>query len=128
MMITTIHEQLVAGLLLWAIGSMGSALIGLYAGPRAFWRAFWFMSGIWGLVDGLIGWFALIGEPPAASDLVWLLKFNSGLDVIYVLVGVILFSRTTPLLRGFGLAVLVQGVFLLVFDLSFWWRCAGLAE
>jgi hypothetical protein len=31
--------------------------------------------------------------------------------------------RKKAMLRGFGLAVLVQGAFLLVFDGYFWWKC-----
>lgn len=120
----TIAAQLIALLILWALLSLGSATIGLYARPREFWRSFWFMSGVWGGIDGLIGWFALLGEPQAPDQLLPFLRFNAGLDVIYILVGGILLGRRGATTRGFGLGVLVQGVFLLVLDGGYWWRCA----
>lgn len=121
-----IQQQLTVGLLLWSLASLGSATIGLYARSNEFWRSFWFMSGIWGLIDGLIGWFALLGEPGTAGELLPILKVNAGLDVLYVATAAVLLSRKGPMLRGFGLGVLVQGSFLLAFDGYYWWRCAVL--
>ncbi|QDV36375.1 DUF6992 family protein [Tautonia plasticadhaerens] len=121
-----IQDQLVAGLLLWSLASLGSATIGLYARPNEFWRSFWFMSGVWGLIDGVIGWFASIGESRPASELLPILRLNTGLDVLYVVVGVALLSRKKPPLKGFGLAVVIQGAFLLLFDGYYWWRCTGI--
>ncbi len=128
MLPTQIQDQLIALLLIWALASLGSATIGLYAQPRERWRAFWLMSGLWGLVDGLIAWFALIGDrqPPAA--LLPFLRFNTGLDVVYLAVALFLMTRQKPTLRGFGLAILIQGIFLLVLDGTFWWKCAQLAR
>ncbi len=119
-----IHDQLIAGLLLWSLASLGTGTIGLYACTGASWRSFWLMSGLWGLIDGGIGWFAMIGgrQPPPA--LLPLLRFNAGLDVLYLVVAGILLARKSPMLRGLGLGVLVQGAFLLLFDGYFWWRCA----
>ncbi len=122
-----IHEQLVVGLLFWALLSLGTATIGLYNNPREFWKAFWFMSGIWGLIDGLIGWSALLGDPPPLEELCWFLKLNTGLDVLYNVVGIVLLTRSMPILQGFGLAVVLQGSFLLFFDGFFWWRCIQVA-
>ena len=123
-----IQEQLLAGLLLWALVSLGSAVVGLYLQPSEFWRSFWLMSGIWGLIDGLIGWFAMIGEPSPTARLLPILQVNAGLDLVYVTVAIIMLTRKTPMLRGFGLGVLLQGGFLLIFDSYFWWRCASLAN
>lgn len=120
-----IHLRIIAGLLLWSLLSLGTALIGLYAQPRAFWRSFWFMSGMWGLIDGGIGWFALLGDPQPLDGLILVLKINTGLDVLYLVVAGVLLSRRGPMLRGFGLAILVQGAFLLAFDGYWWWRCAA---
>jgi hypothetical protein len=53
-----------------------------------------------------------------------LLRFNAGLDVLYIVVALGLLSRRKATVRGFGFGVLVQGAFLLLFDGYFWWRCA----
>ncbi|QDV36694.1 DUF6992 family protein [Tautonia plasticadhaerens] len=121
-----IQHRLVVGLLLWSLASLGAATVGLYARPSEFWRSFWFMSGIWGLIDGLIGWSALLGEPGTAAKLLPALRINAGLDLLYLASAGVLLSRKGPMLRGFGLGVLVQGSFLLAFDGYYWWRCAGL--
>jgi hypothetical protein len=119
-----IHDQLIAGLILWSLFSLGTAVIGLYARPGEFWRSFWFMSGLWGLIDGGIGWFAMLQKRQMPAELLTFLRFNTGLDVLYVGVAGFLLIRKKTMLRGFGLAVLVQGAFLLVFDGYFWWKCA----
>lgn len=118
-----ILHSLIVGLLLWSLASLGTATVGLYARPGEFWRPFWFMSGLWGLIDGLIAWFALLGGRQTPDQLLLILRFNAGLDVLYLVIAGVLLSRKKPLLRGFGLAVLVQGAFLLLFDGYFWWRC-----
>jgi hypothetical protein len=115
--------SLIAGLLLWSLASLGTATIGLFARPGEFWRSFWFMSGLWGLIDGLIAWFALMYARQTPAQLLPILRFNAGLDVLYVVVAGVLLSRKKTLLRGFGLGVFVQGAFLLLFDGYFWWRC-----
>jgi hypothetical protein len=104
-----IHDQLIAGLILWSLLSLGTAVIGLYARPGEFWRSFWFMSGLWGLIDGGIGWFAMLQEQQSPAALLPFFRFNTGLDVLYVGVTGLLLSRKKPMLRGFGLGVLVQG-------------------
>jgi hypothetical protein len=63
----------------------------------------------------------MLGTP--RLNLLPILRFSAGLDVLYVLVAGVLLSRKKTLLRGFGLGVLVQGAFLLLFDGYFWWRC-----
>ena len=55
-------------------------------------------------------------------ELLPILRFNAGLDLLYLVVAGFLLSRKKPLLRGFGLGVFVQGAFLLLFDGYFWWR------
>lgn len=119
-----IQHALISGLLLWSLLSLGSTSFGLYARPGEFWRSFWFMSGTWGLIDGLIAWFALQGGPQTPDKILPFLRFNTGLDVLYLVVGGVLLSFKKPMLRGFGLGVLVQGLFLLIFDGYFWWLCS----
>jgi hypothetical protein len=119
-----IHHQLIVGLILWSLLSQGTGLFGLYARPGEVWRSFWFMSGLWGLIDGAIGLFAMLQEPQSPAALLPFLRFNAGLDVLYIVVALGLLSRRKATVRGFGFGVLVQGAFLLLFDGYFWWRCA----
>ena len=77
-MTETVQGQLILGLVLWALLSLGTATIGLYSRPREFWHSFWFMSGIWGLVDGLIAWFAMLGTQQAPAQILPFLRFNTG--------------------------------------------------
>lgn len=120
---TAIHDSLIVGLILWSLVSLGTATIGLYARPSDFWRSFWFMSGLWGLIDGGIGWFAMLQARQPPATLLPLFRFNTGLDVLYLVAAGFLLSRKKPMLCGFGLGVLLQGAFLLLFDGYFWWRC-----
>lgn len=119
-----LQSTLVAALLLWSLVSLASAMAGLYARPGDFWRSFWFMSGLWGLIDGLIAWYGLVGPAQAADRLMQILRLNSGIDVLYVIAGAYMMTRAKPRIRGFGLAVVLQGLFLLGFDGYFWWRFA----
>ncbi len=59
-------------------------------------------------------------DPVPPGELGRLLLINAGLDVGYLLAGTVLYTRTRPLLRGFGMAILMHGLFLLVLDLYFW--------
>jgi hypothetical protein len=114
--------HLTIGLIAWAFLSMGAAVAGLYFPAKAntdCWRGFWFMNAIWGLIDGLIGWANLLTGPVEMEFLRKILMVNSGLDLAYITTGIILATRQKPLLKGFGWAVLIQGLFLLIFDLSF---------
>ena len=122
----TPFQFLGVALILWALLSLGTAVVGLYAKPNDRWRGFWFMSGLWGLIDGGIAWFGLVTEPPTVPELAFLLKVNLGLDVAYLTTGVILATRTTPVLKGFGTAILFQGLFLMGLDAAVWRWCQTL--
>jgi len=119
----TPFQFLSAALLLWALLSLGTAVVGLYARPTDRWRGFWFMSGLWGFIDGGIAWFGVINEPPPTSELIFLLKVNSGLDVAYLIAGGVMLAFRKPVLRGFGQAILLQGLFLLILDVAVWQWC-----
>ncbi|HAW94950.1 MAG: hypothetical protein CMJ33_11030 [Phycisphaerae bacterium] len=54
-----------------------------------------------------------------------LLAINGGLDLLYLTTGVILVTRRDVIARGFGAAILVQGGFLLLFDLVWWLSLGG---
>ena len=112
----TIFAALTVQILAWALVSLGAAVVGLYARPREFWRGFWFMAGVWGLIDGGIGLSGLFDLSVTAEKLAPILRINLGLDAAYLVVGLVLLTRPKPVLKGFGAAVVVQGLFLAAFD------------
>ncbi|RDI96233.1 hypothetical protein DV704_03535 [Meiothermus sp. QL-1] len=75
------------------------------------------MGGAWGLVNAALAYAGWLGEEPDPAHLRRLLWLNAGLDILYLLAGLFLLRQKNPLFRGFGLAVLFQGLFLLGFDL-----------
>jgi esterase/lipase len=92
-------------------------------------KAFGQQAVAWGLVDGLIAAYGFLSARPAASPdgeaalasrlrrLLWL---NAGLDLGYIAGGLALARRrgqANAAWRGHGWGVLVQGGFLLLFDL-----------
>lgn len=103
-------------LLVWSVAWMAASIVALSVCRREVWRAFWLVSGTWCVVNSTIALAGLMGTPAPLPALRRLLLINAGLDVAYVAVGAILLSRPMPRLRGSGLAVVVQGLFLLVFD------------
>lgn len=105
------------GLMLWALLSLGSGILGLWWARAPFFRAFWFMTGAWGLVDGGLAFLGWLGDGAERETLRRLLLLNASLDLGYLALGLFLLSRKETRLRGFGAAVLVQGGFLLLFDL-----------
>ncbi len=121
----TMLGQLVAVLFGWALAWLAAAALGLYLLPRERWRAFWFMSALWAAIDGGIAWYGLTCGPMSPADLAPALKANAGLDVLYVVAGAVLLTRPSARLKGFGLAVVVQGAFLLALDVTFWRRATG---
>lgn len=111
----TVEQDLIRTLGRWASGSvlLGTALL---SSPRT--RGFGRQTAAWGAVDGAI---ALVGARRAAAGratdparLRRVLLVNAALDVGYLGAGAALVRRTRW--RGDGLAVLVQGAFLLVLD------------
>lgn len=75
------------------------------------------MTGVWALVNAAIAYVGWLGAEPDLANLRRLLWINAGLDVLYVAVGLGLWMRPRPMLKGFGLAIAIQGLFLLFFDL-----------
>ena len=111
----TVEQDLTRALGRWAVGSvlLGSALS---VAPRT--RGFGRQTAAWGAVDGAI---ALVGARRQAAGrttdprrLRRVLRVSAALDVGYLAAGAALARR--PRWRGDGLAVLVQGAFLLVLD------------
>jgi hypothetical protein len=112
-------------LLAWAVGSVVTG--GALALRDAFWRGVGIQYAGWGLVDGLLALVARrrararAGEPAGdeARRLRRIFAVNTGLDVLYVLGG-LGYARShedDDFRRGNGWGVVVQGGFLLLFDL-----------
>ena len=111
----SVEERLTQVLSVWAVASVATGAV-LTACPTT--RGFGRQTATWGAVDGAI---ACAGRrsrrrkgPTDPTRLRRILLLNAGLDVGYLAVGARL-SRTERW-RGDGLAVLVQGAFLLVLD------------
>ena len=125
---------------LWVLAGGGAASVGVGVAGRLGtddrrWQGFHVMTAGWGAVDLALAVGGLwgsdiagargLGVAESLSEQLWIervLLFNAGLDVGYLALGAWLWERG---LRtgderwvGFGQAVLIQGAFLLAFDLS----------
>ncbi|MBC03398.1 MAG: hypothetical protein CMJ34_08875 [Phycisphaerae bacterium] len=69
---------------------------------------------------GIVVW-ALLDPIVEVEAFRRVLAINGGLDIAYLVTGLILVTRRDRLASGFGAAILVQGLFLLIFDLVWWW-------
>ena len=116
----TTEERLTQVLGGWAAGSvvLGAALS---LSPRT--RGFGRQTAVWGAVDGAIAYAGVLGRrrrgPTDRVRLRRVLLLNAGLDVGYLGVGAALAGGRRVRgrsYRGDGLAVLVQGAFLLLLD------------
>jgi len=126
------QKRLSVRLLLWSTLSIVAGII-LQSRRAPFWRAFGQQAIGWGAIDAGI---ALFGQRGLAQKLARgyanneqakdmrvlraLLWANAGLDVLYVAGGLQLMgtrSRTDAGGRGHGAGIVVQGAFLLIFDL-----------
>lgn len=110
-----VEQQLTRTLARWAAGSIAlGAALSVPAGTRGFGR----QTAAWGAVDGAIAWWGARNRagrgPTDARRLRRVLLVNAGLDVGYVATGAWLVRDGRW--RGDGLAVLVQGGFLLWLD------------
>jgi hypothetical protein len=110
-------RQVATRLLLWSIPWAGAGIVGLWLAGDDWQKGFWGMNGAWAIINSGIALAGLLGAEPALSDLRTILLVNAGLDVLYMAGGVYLMTRGEATWRGAGLAVLIQGGFLLVFDL-----------
>ena len=110
-------ERIAQQLMLWALLCLAGAIIALWRTNQAFWRPFWFMTGVWALVNAAIAYGGWLGAEPNPTSLRQLLWINAGLDILYMAVGLGLWMRPRLMLKGFGLAIAIQGLFLFLFDL-----------
>ena len=118
----TFLPMLLAWITIW-VAAAGVALLKSGVSEQA--RGFWTMSLFWVAIDAGIAAWSLFAPVEDLEAFRRLLLVNSGLDVIYLIVGVVLLLRAAPLVRGFGIAILVQGGFLLVFDVAWWLATAS---
>ncbi len=118
-----IQQQLMAALFALSLASLGAAVVGLYARPRESARGFWFMCGVWGLIDGAIAWSSLVQEPMPVPELRGVLGLNLLLQLVYLPLGAVMATRPKPVLKGFGWGILVQAVGLGAVDATFYLRC-----
>ncbi|TFG12391.1 hypothetical protein EU537_09515 [Candidatus Thorarchaeota archaeon] len=109
-------------LLVW---SLGSFIVGLIL----FFTTFPIAQGIglqailWAVIDGVVASYTLFRQKDEpASKLARILKINTGLDIIYQVVGVLLvvFAGQNKFIVGNGLGIIVQGAFLFFLDLSYY--------
>jgi hypothetical protein len=108
-------------LLLWGIISTVGGAIAQFS-RRPFWIGVGQQAIGWGIVDALIALLAgrFSTKPLSGKALRRILLINAGLDVLYMLGG-FLFARTKGAAdekrRGQGWGIVLQGLFLLKFDL-----------
>lgn len=136
-MIWDYQAQLAHRLLLWGVISAGSGL-GLLAGRAEFWRGVGLQAVIWGLIDALIAIFGLrragrklhqrVNLEDAARERVSmrrLLKINAVLDLLYFAGGAALLifrGGRSEFVAGNAWGILIQGIFLFLFDAIHAWR------
>ncbi len=141
----SLHHQQTAMLTLggWAVANLalGAGLQGKATGST---KHFHRMNALWNTVNlGIagLGYLSAIKADPAGWDVATslqkhqgfqkILLFNAGLDVGYVMGGLYLTERAKrpdvnqDQLRGFGQSIMLQGTFLLVFDLVNYFIAAG---
>ncbi len=104
-------------LLLWSLPWMGAAILGLTLTTDETAKGFWSMSGAWAFINGAIAMIGLLTPEPSLDTLRTTLLINSGIDVLYIAGGIYMLTRAEPYWRGAGVGVIIQGAFLLIFDL-----------
>jgi len=110
-------------LLIWSAIWAGVATFVLHrafdVSMRPFWRGFWLMNGLWAVVNILIVAWGLIDPVQTREELLGLLRLNSYLDIGYICIAIVMFyMMRKPMVRGLAVGIFVQGMFLLIFDLS----------
>ncbi len=120
---------------------LGWGLLSIIAGsalqlnPKLFWKQFGIQALLWGAIDAALALFGIIGadrkgkryvlgelgtadEQKEARSFYRILLINTGLDVGYIGLGMWLMQRFKARAdrRGMGLGILVQGLWLFLFD------------
>ncbi len=127
----------------WALGNIATSGL-LLNNSRGEQQKFYEMNIYWNLVNlGLagFGWYSSLKADPAGFSVyeTWkaqagmekTLLFNAGLDIGYIAAGLYLRERgknnesNRDLLKGFGKSIILQGGFLLAFDLAMYFVHQG---
>lgn len=127
----SLQRQISQRLLGWSALSVAAGVLLLVLSP-SFWQGIGLQGVVWGVIDAGIAFFGLYtlrrereradantpeGLRLEAQNLYRLLLINTGLDVLYLVIGVtILTTLDTPFGRGNGVGIVVQGGFLFLFD------------
>ncbi len=119
------HQQLIASIFAVSIVSLGAAVIALFVRPSDMYRGFWLMVGLWGILDGVIVWPALLQEPMSPADMRFVLGINLLLQIIYLPTGIIMATRLKPLVKGFGFGILASAIPLGIIDAVFYMRASA---
>lgn len=119
----------------WAVANIGVGTAGYFVSEDENWKYFHQMNAGWNIVNLAIATFSLLdssNEDPSSYS--WLetiqegetmqkvLLLNAGLDVGYMAFGGYLWQRGShegsPQLTGYGQSLILQGAFLMAFDLT----------
>ncbi|MCS6825008.1 MAG: hypothetical protein NZ553_00190 [Caldilinea sp.] len=130
--VASFQNKLTGRLLAWGLLNVIAGVV-LQAAPSPFWRAFGQQAFGWGVINAALAVFGRRGlqrklargypteeAQRDADNLRRILWVNTGLDVLYITGGwKLAHSRggRDVKARGHGLGVVVQGAFLLIFDL-----------
>ncbi len=126
------QNKIIYRLLIWSAISVTSGVLLIFS-DGIFWRDFGIQAVAWGLVDAAIaifGYWTTRRKPPEtrqarqvkideARKISRILWINSVLDLLYIAVGVTLVvfpGASNPSWRGHGWGIILQGGFLLLFD------------
>jgi hypothetical protein len=104
-------------LLVWSLPWMGASILGLTLTTDQKARGFWVMNGTWGFINSAIAMIGLLTPEPSLESMRNLLLINAGVDVLYIAAGAYMLTRAEAFWQGAGWGVMLQGAFLLVFDL-----------
>jgi hypothetical protein len=77
---------------------------------------FWRMSGLWAALNVAIVAWGLWSPPTDPEEARKLLVINGWLDLGYIVIGAGLVAWPSPITRGFGWAIIIQGAFLFGLD------------
>ena len=120
----------------WAVGNMLVGGISLASGVQGERKYFQQMNIAWNVVNAGLAGFGLHQAYSSIEGLAWqevlgnhhqmqkILLFNAGLDIAYIATGFFLVEKSKNVaklperLSGFGKSLILQGSFLLLFDIS----------
>lgn len=129
----------------WAVTNIAVGTAGYFAAESDRWKFFHQMNAGWNIVNLAIasfGYFGQVGQDPAslswlqtieeAEYMQKLLLFNAGLDVGYMAFGGYLWEKgrhdDSQRLVGYGQSLILQGAFLMAFDLTLFYLNHRLSE